>query len=258
MPNLRKDKQEKKSKRKICWNHKNWWNCRIGFYKNRRKKIIIAIDYYSRKCWAKIINNRTTSTVIDFLEQNLRTLKIAKLVTDNAREFCFEKFKEYTSERKFKHHLTSIESHQSNGRCERIIRTIRELLLKTEREITKETLREVVIKYNGSYHTAIRKTPDEVFVNGLVVEKKEIEQYKQRFINNRHPKRFIIGEKVLTSKNENLNGKTEKGRFLEKGTIVGSFREEDAYLVKNDKTHKIQKRIYTDIKSIATPLWRGM
>ncbi len=83
---------------------------------------MIAIDHYCRKCWAKIVFNRTTETIIDFLEVKLRGIRIEKLVSDNAKEFVSEKFREYNNKKEFNYYKIGIENHQSNRRCKGLLR----------------------------------------------------------------------------------------------------------------------------------------
>jgi hypothetical protein len=51
---------------------------------------------------------------------------VEEVVTDNGREFCNSVVKNMLDEGNIKHRTVSVESHRSNGRVERIIRTLRE------------------------------------------------------------------------------------------------------------------------------------
>lgn len=57
-----------------------------------------------------------------------------EIISDNVKEFVGKEFKEFCGEMGINHRLVSVESHQSNGRVERIIRTIREGLKNRKRE----------------------------------------------------------------------------------------------------------------------------
>ncbi|KAM0679376.1 hypothetical protein BDAP_000243 [Binucleata daphniae] len=86
-----------------------------------------------------------------------------ELITDSGREFINIQFKEMCKQFGIKHHVVSVESHRSNGRIERVIGTIREMMRKNEREEINETLKYVTDVYNNSYHDAIKRSPIEAF-----------------------------------------------------------------------------------------------
>lgn len=64
---------------------------------------------------------------------------------------------------RIEHRLVGVESHRSNGRVERVIRTLRESLLKAGEGLLKDKLENVIIKYNHTYHSAIKCTPEEAW-----------------------------------------------------------------------------------------------
>jgi transposase InsO family protein len=52
------------------------------------------------------------------------------IITDKGREFLNKDFQEYCSKLKVEHITVGVESHASNGRVERIVRTIKDYLSK--------------------------------------------------------------------------------------------------------------------------------
>ncbi len=64
----------------------------IDIMKLDDKKIILGIDYFSRKVWGSILKDRKTSSIVDFLIKKFRNLKINKIVNDNAKEFVPQEF----------------------------------------------------------------------------------------------------------------------------------------------------------------------
>lgn len=82
----------------------------------------------------------------------------------------------------------------------------------------------------------------------LVVKNSKYGKYATKFKRGTREK-YKAGQNVLICKKENLGRDTKdcKGRFNEKGMIVGVF-ENDSYLVKKEDGKMIKKR-YFDIKN---------
>lgn len=130
--------------------------------------ILVAIDYYTRYVLAEVINNKNSETVLEIIKNWTIDFKPEEFVTDNGREFSNQTFILFCSENGIKHNKVSVESHRSNGRVERVIRTIREGLLKSGDGNIKTNLENVILKYNNTLHKAIGRTPNEAIVNDNV------------------------------------------------------------------------------------------
>ncbi|KAM0677238.1 hypothetical protein COBT_004241, partial [Conglomerata obtusa] len=96
------------------------------------------------------------SVLKDWTSQNVPE----KIITEHGKEFCNENFEKMCTDKKILHTKVAVESQNSNGRIERVIRTIREGLLKAEDKIL-QNLAFTVGKYNETYHEAIKMTPKE-------------------------------------------------------------------------------------------------
>ena len=59
------------------------------------------------------------------------------------------------------HRKVGVESHRSNGRVERIIRTLREGMLKSKEVEFKDKVYEAIETYNLSFHVGLGCTPIE-------------------------------------------------------------------------------------------------
>lgn len=215
------------------------------------KYILLGIDYFSRFILAEAILDKRASTVINVLQRWFQEWSPEEIVSDNGREFNNEAMREFVVSRRIDHRKVAPESHKSNGRVERAIRTIRDGLLKSNRNSLNEKLAHVVNSYNKTYHKAIKMTPFEAIKGDddqLVVENSKYGKYATKF-NRGTREKYKMGQNVLICKKENLGRDTKdcKGRFNEKGMIVGVF-ENDFYLVKKEDGKMIKKR-YFDIKN---------
>lgn len=117
----------------------------------------------------------------------------------------------------------SSESHNSNGRIESVIRTIRDAMLKDKREFSTEKLYETIYTYNSTLHSGIGMSPQETFHNELDILIRN-SQYSKHAVTFKETKRekFKIRQKVAISKRENLGSasKFATGRFLADGVVV--------------------------------------
>ncbi|MGL5708994.1 MAG: DDE-type integrase/transposase/recombinase, partial [Aeromonas sp.] len=146
--------------------------------------ILVAIDYHTRFVLVEMIRSKNASKIVYIISKWGSGWKPEELITDNGKEFANELFRRYCTDEKILHRLVSVESHKSNGRIERLIRTIREGLAKKGCEINEENLREVIRKYNNSYHEGIGRTPMEAIKKGgldLIVANSRYETYAKRF-----------------------------------------------------------------------------
>ncbi|MGL5708822.1 MAG: hypothetical protein ACRDDF_11260 [Aeromonas sp.] len=101
--------------------------------------ILVAIDYQTRFVLAEMIRCKNASTIVDIISKWGSSWKPEELITDNGKEFANEFFRRYCMDEKILHRLVSVESHKSNGRIERLIRTIREGLAKTGGEVNERS-----------------------------------------------------------------------------------------------------------------------
>ncbi|WUR03408.1 integrase RTL1 [Vairimorpha necatrix] len=156
------------------------------------------------------ITNTRASSITGFIENLCRNGKRPEeIISDNGREFANEEFRELCRKLDITHRKTSIESHKSNGRVERVIGTLRESVLKMN---PKNSLEERVMKafeiYNNSYHEGLRCTPFEAVKDntGNVMLRNGPEgDYSSRF-KKRYRDKFVEGQRVRVAKSENLKG----------------------------------------------------
>lgn len=131
------------------------------------KYVVVMIDYYTRVMMARVIEDRTTESIKKAIDTWIEERgKPKEIVSDNAKEFVSDEMWKYLIDRKIKHRRTSLESHQSNGRVERVIRTIRDALVKIERgQAVEDKLKEIEQGYNDRQHRGVGCSPNWAWLN---------------------------------------------------------------------------------------------
>ncbi|KAF9762178.1 hypothetical protein NGRA_2185 [Nosema granulosis] len=223
-------------------------------FREIEKNKIVAIDYYSRRVWGRVIENKLSDEIVRFVKEiwGGDENKPEELITDNGREFINDKFKEMCRTQGIKHRKVSIEAHRSNGRVERVIGTLRETMAKVKVDVFENKVSESIRIYNTYYHSGIKFTPLEAIQGDsgkVMIENGPEGGYSKRFIARKREK-FIKNQIIRVAKSENLGsqGKYMKGRFLAHGKIL-EVCQNDSYIVRLKEGRVVKKRHY-DLKSI--------
>lgn len=215
------------------------------------KYVLTMVDYFTRYLFAEVIEDKRSNTVVGVMERWTKEYTPEEIITDNGKEFCSKEFNTFCRERRIKHQRISVESHRSNGRVERVIRTIRDGLLKAGDGTIEDKVKMVVEKYNRTYHAGIKLSPEEAIRKqnevGLMLINSKCGKYAERFKKYKR-EQFVVGQQVFVARRENIHGvtKDKEGRFLENGKVVGCFGR-DSYLVKLDDGRMKKIRHY-DLK----------
>ncbi|KAM0684878.1 hypothetical protein COBT_003913, partial [Conglomerata obtusa] len=157
------------------------------------------------------------------------------IINDHGKGFVNSRFEKICRDNKIDHHKISIESHNSKGRIERVIRTIREGIYKATKDTIVNKVRMALNAYNRTYHEAIKMTPREAIKdkrNDLENSNSRYSEYSKRS-KDKNKIKFKIGQKVILCKRENSTGtqiKEKIGRFNEKGIIMNILAN-DSYIV---------------------------
>lgn len=216
------------------------------------KAVLLAIDYHTRFVIGKEVDGLSADSILNTVKEWCNENKPEEFVTDNGKEFANEKFRKYCQDNKIKHHMVSVESHNSNGRIERVIRTIREGMMKNGDPYSRDKLDNVIGSYNNSFHKGLGMSPLEAIekVTETIVNNSRYGKYAEAF-RRRKRYRFQKGQKVAISQTENLKNKSkqDKGRFLVDGVII-EVLDNDSYLVRKDTDGKIVKKRYFNLKSL--------
>jgi hypothetical protein len=204
----------------------------VGPYE--KKYILPGIDYFYRTAFAEIIPDRSAGRILKFLKQVQNVIRIKKLISDGARENKSNIIKNWCIEQNIEHHFTTPYHHQSNGRIERLNRTIQEGLNKLDHKTSlKKRLKQVLGAYNTIRHEAIKMSPSEAL---KPERREEVKKNQFEYIIKTHKalitpgrKTYQIGDTVLL-KNENPELK-KREKFNEIGTIT-NILPNDVYHIK--------------------------
>lgn len=174
------------------------------------------------------------------LEKINTKIKIKKLLCDNGGEFRSKEISLWCEKNKIELSFSIPYYHESNGRVERVNRTLRESLKKNKGSL-KIILDQVVENYNNTSHRGIGTTPKEA----LKPENRETvklvsRKYKQEFGGKKVKEVLEIGDRVYI-KNEVKKNKMDN-EFNEQGEVI--CREGDtSYKVRNSKGRELVRHI---------------
>ncbi|WUR04686.1 endonuclease [Vairimorpha necatrix] len=268
-PGMKKDIEAELSKCEVCQinNRKKSGGCvfvatsryleKVAFdlieYREEKKYIVVAIDYFTRRVWDRVIDAKTGEKIVEWVkEMCVQGKKPEEIITDNGKEFVNEGFRQLCKDLSIEHRKVSIEAHRSNGRVERVIGTLRKSIAKIEGKTFEERVMKSIEIYNLSYHSGIKYTPVEA-VQGttgkIMIENGPEGTYAKRFVARKREK-FYRNQIVRVAKKENLGGQTKymKGRFVDLGMIL-EVCPSDSYIVRLENGRIIKKRHY-DLKGI--------
>ena len=100
------------------------------------RPVLIQIDYYSGYILVDPLSSQTSSAVAARINDNARRFGLpTRVITDNGPCFRSEKFKGFCAELGTHHDTTSPHYHQSNGRVERAVQTVRKIFTKTVNDV---------------------------------------------------------------------------------------------------------------------------
>jgi transposase InsO family protein len=144
---------------------------------DQREYLFVGIDDYSRELYAGIFPDKTSSSASQFLKQILDECPytIECIYSDNGREFKgnphHHPFMQVCMDEKIIQRYTRVKRPQTNGKAERVIRTLKENWHAsnhfTNREERKLTLNRFINYYNlVKPHASLNKqTPMEILIN---------------------------------------------------------------------------------------------
>ncbi|KAI5191018.1 hypothetical protein NECID01_1248 [Nematocida sp. AWRm77] len=181
--------------------------------------ILVMIDYFTRVAKIGIIPNRTTREVKKDIDSFIVEYGTPEtIISGNAKELTSEEMRRFMVERGIRHEKVGIEAHTSNGKVERLIRTIRERLEKLDvKRPLKERLAEIEIIYNNTWHSAIKMTPIKAWEDEeeATQANREDGTYANTF-KYKEREQFYEGEQVLIARYNNLGinqKRSQRGRF---------------------------------------------
>ena len=213
--------------------------------------ILVAIDYFSRKGYATAITTKESAKIVAFLENVYKDIGIKMLICDNAKEFQGAKLRKWCQEKDIKVHYTTPYHHQSNGKVERLNRTIREGLSRSEQKgPIRVKLRHVMDIYNSIKHTGTDVSPNDA-VNPRYWNDMRKKQYNDRvaiykkFAKTTNLEKFEKDQEVLVQADIVVDKQEPKYR---KGGKISKVLDNDTYEVLFE--NKMQKRHSSQLRSV--------
>lgn len=108
-----------------------WRKLASDIFEYRKKIFVILVDYFSNFVEVGELTNTSSRQVINFMKDQFARHGIpAELVTDNGPAYSSAEFKKFMGEWEIRHQSSSPHYPQSNGKSERTVQTIKNMLKK--------------------------------------------------------------------------------------------------------------------------------
>lgn len=223
---------------------------------NQKKPILTFIDYFTRLVRVKILKSKEEEEIRNGISEIFNELGAPEiLVSDHGKEFVNTKVATLLQLSNCAHHKTSVGKHQSNGRIERLHRTLWQSIRKLEainasgRELN-EKIKHIINSYNNSKHRGIGMSPNEAWTlknsEKLSIANKE-GRYSEEFkVQKRET--FNVNDEIYI-KNAAIELQTKDRNLYEKRGKIVKILENDSYLIEGE-TGKIFKRNHYSLKKI--------
>lgn len=138
--------------KKVTWSLKNLR--KDGVY------VIVAIDYFTRFIVAKVKPDKKSVIVERIVRGSCSNGYLSEsMITDNDRGFQNDEFKKFIRTLRIEHCLVGVKDHRSNGRVERVVRTIKEVLVNIQGMQLERKMELITNTYNSIHHIGIKCTP---------------------------------------------------------------------------------------------------
>ena len=175
--------------------------------KNKKYNYMLTvIDTFSKQAFAIPIKNKTGQAVTEAFEGILKKKKPNNLQTDQGKEFFNKTFQNLMKQHNINHYHTF--SNKKATIVERFNRTLKSRMWKKFTELNSQNwldiLDDLIKEYNASYHTTIKRAPNEVNKSNEAMIRELLEKPKTQPTK---PK-FKIGDIVRISR---AKGIFEKG-----------------------------------------------
>lgn len=220
------------------------------------RPVLTFIDYYTRIAKIRLLKSKSEIEITKALEEIFNETGYPKLlISDNGKEFVNKKIEKILNAHSVSHHKCSPEKHQSNGRVERLHRTIWQGIRKYQLGEIKDynelncELQMLIEKYNNTEHRAIGLTPNEALIEFMNQSENLIiksHKYEKEF-KTLNRENFEEGEEVYL-KRSLINLQTKKDSLFDKKVKIIKKLDNDSYLVQDKE--KIFKRNHYSLKKM--------
>lgn len=132
---LHKKKKKKKQQKEPLIPHPvpdlPWQKFGVDLFEDQGTIYVVMVDYLSNYFELRSLGSTTSSTVITFYKQNFARYGIPEEVfSDNGPQFSSKDFKDFAREYGFKHTTSSPAYPQSNGKVEKAVQIVKNILIK--------------------------------------------------------------------------------------------------------------------------------
>ncbi|KAJ0169313.1 hypothetical protein K1T71_015197 [Dendrolimus kikuchii] len=109
-----------------------WHKLASDTFEYKKKSYVVLVDYFSNYVEVGQLVNVTSRNIINFMKEQFSRHGIpAELVTDNGPAYSSQEFKKFMYDWEIRHETSSPHYPQSNGKSERTVQTIKNLLKKS-------------------------------------------------------------------------------------------------------------------------------
>jgi len=129
---------------------------------NKPEHLFVAIDDFSRELYAAILSDKTQYSAANFLKQVLEECPytIETWYTDNGTEYKGNPkehaFMKLCQENKIEQRFTRIKTPRTNGKAERVIRTLMDMWCRKTRFKSRVHRKQELIRFVNYYNTSNR------------------------------------------------------------------------------------------------------
>ena len=215
---------------------------------------LVMIDYFSGYIMYDPLKSQTTTAVINALQVNFRKFGLPeRILSDNGPCFKSAEFEDFCQQFKIQHNTSSPHYHQSNGRVERAIQTVKSKIKKTE---TKTELTNALLAYLDTPIDANLPSPGELFFNrrvntrlGFVVKPPQLQDDDKEKLHKKRSahlkttsktKEFMPGTPVWYTDPNSTEWKP--------GFVESKDETPDSYHISNADNSRMFRRNIRDIK----------
>ena len=222
----------------------------------RGQTALITIDFYSGYITYDPIKGESIDHAVEALNNSFQKLGLVEeIYSDNGPCFKSTKFAQFCQDMEISHQTSSPHFHQSMGRVERAIQTIKQIVKKSQ---TIQEITHGIITYHDTPISDLLPSPAELFFDrrinsrlGLMCAPSQMtDQQKTQLVEQRaaHPKSSKPGQDNYTT-NQPIWFTEDGSPEWRPGFIESQDPHPDSYWIINEKNRRIRRNRY-DIKPI--------
>ena len=203
--------------------------------KKDKQHYLILVDYYTSYPWIRKLSSISATTVINACKSVFNEYGYpVHLHSDSGSQFTAEIFTEYMRDNNVQHTLSSPYYHQSNGKAERYVKTIKSFLNKCDRSCT---IGEALLIYRATPLSSNKASPGKLMFNRTIntrlvhTQIHDGKDQEQSIPVGKCPSKYMIDDKVFVF--NSLTGIWDKGRV----TSIGQQPDQYFVMLSNGKIY---------------------